>query len=112
MRKTIGSVLVGCVLAAVPLSSLTVAEAAPSAPTAVVQKAVAKAVNSKKTYKNCTALNKKYKHGVGKSGAKDKVRGKSKPVKNFKKSTKIYNEAMKHNRDLDRDRDGVACEKR
>lgn len=40
------------------------------------------------------------------------MRGKSKPVKNFKKSTKIYNEAMKHNRDLDRDRDGVACEKR
>lgn len=110
MRKTMGSVLVGCVLAALPLGSLGTAEAAPAA--AAQPQAVAKAVNSKKTYKNCTALNKKYKHGVGKSGAKDKVRGKSKPVKNSKKSTKIYNEAMKHNRDLDRDRDGVACEKR
>ena len=113
MRKTIGSVLVGCVLAALPLGSLSTAEAAPASLTAAAQpQAVAKAANSKKTYKNCTALNKKYKHGVGKSGAKDKVRGKSKPVKNFKKSTKIYNEAMSHNRGLDRDKDGIACEKR
>lgn len=64
MRKTMGSVLVGCVLAALPLGSLGTAEAAPAA--AAQPQAVAKAVNSKKTYKNCTALNKKYKHGVGK----------------------------------------------
>lgn len=113
MRETIGSVIVGCVLAAVPLGSLSVAEAAPAAPTAAVQpQAVTKAVNSKKVYKNCTALNKKYKHGVGKAGAKDRVSGRSKPVTNFKKSTKIYNEAMSHNRGLDRDKDGIACEKR
>ena len=62
-------------------------------------------------YKNCTALNKKYKHGVGKTKAKDKVSGRSKPVTNFKKSTALYNTAMRHNRGLDRDRDGVACEK-
>ena len=61
-----------------------------------------------KKYKNCTALNKKYKHGVAKKGAKDKVRGKSKPVTNFKVSTAVY----RANKKLDRDKDGVACEKR
>lgn len=61
-----------------------------------------------KTYKNCTALNKDYKHGVGKPGAKDKVSGRTKPVTNFKKSTALY----KANKKSDRDKDGVACEKR
>ncbi|WP_433528760.1 excalibur calcium-binding domain-containing protein [Micromonospora sp. CA-263727] len=60
------------------------------------------------TFKNCTAMHKKYKHGVGKKGARDKVRGKTKPVTNFKVSTAIYNA----NKKLDRDKDGVACEKR
>ncbi|MFI7024602.1 excalibur calcium-binding domain-containing protein [Micromonospora sp. NPDC049900] len=59
-------------------------------------------------FKNCTALNKKYRHGVGKKGARDKVRGRTKPVTNFKVSTAIYNANTK----LDRDKDGVACEKR
>jgi len=61
-----------------------------------------------KEFKNCTALNKVYKHGVGKKGAKDKVRGSTKPVKNFKVDTKLYNQ----NKKSDRDKDGVACEKR
>src|SRR4051812_10583897 len=59
-----------------------------------------------KTYKNCTALNKDYKHGVGKTGAKDKTSGT--PVKNFKKSNSIY----KKNKKSDRDKDGIACEKK
>jgi hypothetical protein len=63
-------------------------------------------------YQNCTKLNKKFKHGVGKKKARDKVRGATKPVTSFKKSTKIYKKVIKFNRDLDRDRDGVACEKR
>lgn len=63
-------------------------------------------------YNNCTQLHKHYKHGVGKSSAKDRVRGKTKPVTTFKRSTKIYKAAIKWNSDLDRDRDGVACEKR
>ncbi len=63
-------------------------------------------------FSNCTQLHKKFKHGVGKSNAKDKVRGSTKPVKTFKKSTKIYKSVVAFNRDLDRDRDGVACEKR
>jgi Excalibur calcium-binding domain len=28
------------------------------------------------------------------------------------RNTRLYNVAMSYNRDLDRDRDGVACEKR
>jgi hypothetical protein len=61
-----------------------------------------------KTFKNCTALNKSYKHGVGKKGAKDKVRGATKPVTTFYVNTKLYNA----NKKMDRDKDGVACEKR
>ena len=61
-------------------------------------------------YKNCTALHTKYKHGVGRSGAHDHTSGK--PVTNFYHSTKVYDTAMKKNRGLDRDRDGIACEKR
>lgn len=61
-----------------------------------------------KEYKNCTELNKKYPHGVGKKGAKDKVSGSSRPVTNFKVDTALYNA----NKKSDRDKDGVACEKR
>jgi len=60
-------------------------------------------------YKNCTNLNKKYPHGLGKLGARDRTSGT--PVTNFKRSTKFYNLAMSYNRGLDRDKDGVACEK-
>jgi hypothetical protein len=70
--------------------------------------AVSPAQAAAKTYKNCTALNKVYKHGVGKVGAKDKVRGATKPVTNFKRSNAIY----KVNKKSDRDKDGIACEKR
>jgi len=59
--------------------------------------------------KNCTALHKKYPHGVGMINAKDKVTS-GKPVKNFKKSNQLYKTAMKWNRGLDRDKDHVACE--
>jgi Excalibur calcium-binding domain len=60
-----------------------------------------------KAYSNCTALNKVYKHGVAKKGGKDKVRS-GKPVKNFTVYTAAYNKNTK----LDRDKDGVACEKK
>lgn len=62
--------------------------------------------------KNCTALNKKHSHGVGKAKAVDKVKGKTKKVTNFTKSDKLYAEAMKYNKGLDGDKDGIACEKR
>ena len=47
-----------------------------------------------------------YRHGVGKSGARDRTSGR--PVTNFTRSTSLY----LANRHLDRDRDGIACEKR
>lgn len=59
-------------------------------------------------YKNCTALNKAYAHGVAKKGAKDRVRGKTRPVTTFRVDTALYTA----NRHLDGDADGVACEKR
>ena len=59
-------------------------------------------------YKNCTNLNKKYPHGLGRANARDKTSGD--PVTSFKRSTRLYNIAMSHNRGLDRDKDGVACE--
>ncbi|QIM20344.1 excalibur calcium-binding domain-containing protein [Phycicoccus sp. HDW14] len=61
-------------------------------------------------WKNCTTVNKKYPHGVGKAKAKDKTSGK--PVNTFTRSDKIYAEAMRANKGLDRDKDGIACEKR
>ncbi|HEY4267614.1 MAG TPA: excalibur calcium-binding domain-containing protein [Galbitalea sp.] len=57
-------------------------------------------------YKNCTAMHVHYKHGVAKTGARDHVKGKSKPDTRFYRSTAIYNA----NKGLDRDKDGVACE--
>ena len=61
-------------------------------------------------YKNCTNLNKKYPHGIGKLRARDHTSG-TQPVTNFKRSTRLYNLAMSYNRGLDRDKDGIACEK-
>jgi hypothetical protein len=60
-------------------------------------------------YKNRTNLNKKYPHGLGRVGARDHTSGT--PVTNFKRSTKLYKLAMSYNRGLDRDKDGIACEK-
>ena len=60
-------------------------------------------------YRNCTNFNKRYPHGVGRLTARDKTSGT--PVTNFRRSTRIYNVAMSHNRGLDRDKDGIACEK-
>ena len=59
-------------------------------------------------YKNCTNLNKRYPHGVGKVLARDKSAGE--PVTNFRRSTKLYLVAMSWNKGLDRDKDGIACE--
>jgi uncharacterized membrane protein len=59
-----------------------------------------------KSFKNCTALNKAYPHGVGHKGARDKTSGTA--VTNFKVSNSLYTA----NRGSDRDGDGVACEMR
>jgi hypothetical protein len=63
-------------------------------------------------YKDCTALHRDFKHGVGKTNARDHHSRTSKAVTNFKRSTRIYNIAVKYHSDLDRDKDGIACEQR
>lgn len=68
---------------------------------------VSVSVRAVKTYANCTALNKDYRHGVGRSGARDRVSGQTEPVTDFAVHTALY----KANTKSDRDKDGVACEK-
>jgi hypothetical protein len=46
-------------------------------------------------YKNCTNLTKRYPHGVGRLGARDKTSGT--PVTTFTRSTRIYRLAMSYN---------------
>jgi Ni/Co efflux regulator RcnB len=58
-------------------------------------------------YSNCTALNRVYPHGVGRYGARDHTSS-GDPVTNFRRSTRLDLQ----NRGLDRDKDGVACEKK
>ncbi len=59
-------------------------------------------------YKNCKALNKVHRHGVGRPGAVDHVSGSTEPVTNFLRHKKLYT----LNKARDRDKDGVACERR
>ncbi|KMY49609.1 excalibur calcium-binding domain-containing protein [Peribacillus loiseleuriae] len=58
-----------------------------------------------KSFKNCTELNKVYKGGVSKSSTAKNVGGKTKykPTVN----AELYNA----NKKLDRDKDGIACER-
>jgi hypothetical protein len=70
-----------------------------------------------RSYKNCTAMNKVYPHGVGRAAsAKDKTAS-GPPVTNFRVSRTVYvyndGKTPRHTRehDLDRDNDGIACEK-
>jgi Excalibur calcium-binding domain len=66
----------------------------------------ASSVGASASFRNCTAMHTRYPHGVGKVGAHDKTSGV--PVTNFKRSNRLYY----LNRGLDRDKDGIACEKR
>ena len=66
----------------------------------------ASGVGAQGSFANCTAMHTKYRHGVGKVGAHDHTSGV--PVTNFYRSNRLYY----LNRRLDRDKDGIACEKR
>lgn len=63
---------------------------------------------AERKFKNCTTLNNVYPHGVGLPGAVDSVSGRKKRVTNFKRDASIYRAQSKN---LDRDNDGIACEK-
>jgi len=91
-------------------AALTIATLAPvaafaAAPTTASVPSVVRPAVTK--YPNCAALNRKYPHGVGRKGAVDHVRGKTRPVRNFTVNTAVYNA----NTARDGDKDGVACEK-
>lgn len=58
-------------------------------------------------FKNCTEMNKSYPHGVGKPGAVDRTSGTPR-VTTFTRDAKLY----ELNKSMDRDNDGIACEKR
>jgi transcriptional regulator with XRE-family HTH domain len=57
-------------------------------------------------WRNCTTVNARYQHGVGKTGAHDRTKGDTEPVTDFMRSNTLY-QLAKH---LDRDHDGIACE--
>ena len=59
-------------------------------------------------YANCKELNGDYPHGVGRSGAVDKVSGGGAGVTTFTRNDDLY--AL--NSESDGDKDGIACEKR
>jgi hypothetical protein len=63
-------------------------------------------------WNNCTKVHTRYAHGVGRLNARDRTRSGTPGVTTFTRNTRLYNTAMRYNSDLDRDRDGVACEKR
>lgn len=62
-----------------------------------------------KIFSSCSELNKRYPHGVGRFGAHDKTTGVR--VTDFVHSTWLYEVVISYNRGLDRDHDGIACEK-
>jgi hypothetical protein len=100
MRSVLVVLTVAAVLLlAVPASAAIDGASAPSAGSLIPR-----------LYKNCTNLNKRYPHGLGKRFARDKTSGT--PVRNFYRSTRLYKIAMSYNAGLDRDKDGIACEKR
>jgi hypothetical protein len=92
MKTLLAAAAAGLLLAAPTSAAVSAADAVP------------------RLYKNCTNLNKKYPHGVGRAKAVDKTGGE--PVTTFKRSTRLYRIAMSYNRGLDRDKDGIACEKK
>jgi Protein of unknown function (DUF4236)/Excalibur calcium-binding domain len=60
-------------------------------------------------WKNCTQVNRSYPHGIARASARDRTSGT--PVTSFLRSDRLYNTATRYNRGLDRDGDGIACEK-
>jgi hypothetical protein len=85
-------------------------------PVTVAAGAVDSASGAVRHWSSCAAMQRVHPHGVGKVGAHDKTS--STPVRNFYKNTALYlanNGPRSHatgEYDLDRDNDGIACEKR
>jgi hypothetical protein len=99
MKRTLLVVVVSATAAALIPAQLSAAKASG------VTVASAKAPMAS-MFRNCTALNRVYTHGVGRYGARDQTSGT--PVTNLGRSNRLYLQ----NGGLDRDKDGIACEKK
>ncbi|HWJ84011.1 MAG TPA: excalibur calcium-binding domain-containing protein [Cellulomonas sp.] len=103
MRRTLAAVMLVVGLVVAP------AAAAQAAPQVHTSAHTAKAA----TFKNCTALNKKYPGGVAKSSKVHNtktVRGK-KVAATSKHKPKVSAALYAANKKMDRDKDGIACER-
>lgn len=114
MRRLATALVAGSILISVQVSIPAVADAAVTTTPAAARLATASPVMvrpaaMKYKFKNCTALNKVYPHGVGKKGARDHTSGKR--VTTFKVSTSLYKKVIGYRSSLDRDKDGIACER-
>ncbi|WP_346960702.1 excalibur calcium-binding domain-containing protein [uncultured Arthrobacter sp.] len=98
------------------LKKLMIASLAASAVVLSGTAVPASAAPSPKSYKNCTELIKVYPHGVGRKGARDKTSGQRVTTFRVDNTLYSYNDGgLPRHRgeyDLDRDNDGIACEKR
>ncbi len=103
---TKGLFAIAIVLCSLGLSSAAPSAAATTKSTNFRQSEVS--TTAARVFQNCAALNRTYPHGVARTGARDRVSGASKPVTNFAVNTAVYTANTKS----DRDKDGVACEKR
>ncbi|MFI8631826.1 excalibur calcium-binding domain-containing protein [Microbacterium sp. NPDC077663] len=105
LRRSVAALVLTGALVGAPLT----VGAAPAVSATEARAIVPAAKPPIKTFKNCTALNKTYKGGVARAGVThNTVNGKKKPfkVKPYF-STALYNA----NKKMDRDKDGIACEK-
>ncbi|MFJ6679237.1 excalibur calcium-binding domain-containing protein [Microbacterium sp. NPDC091382] len=102
--------MMAVVVAGALIGAPSVASAAPMPASSVSATRVAPAAKPAiKKFANCTALNKVHKGGVAKAGVKyNKVNGKNKA---FKVKPTISSALYKANSKMDRDKDGIACEK-
>ncbi len=113
MRRVTGRTVVALLVAGALVGSPAAASAVMVSTTSVVAGTAVHLVPAKKptvkTFANCTALNKVHKGGVAKAGVKyNKVSGKNKP---FKVKPTFSTALYKANSKMDRDKDGIACEK-
>jgi Excalibur calcium-binding domain len=58
-----------------------------------------------------TQIGDQHPHGVGKVNAHDRTKRGGDPVRTFRRSTRLHRTAISYNKRLDRDKDGIACEK-
>jgi Excalibur calcium-binding domain len=101
--KMVSAVRLGLLVAAVVVFAALASPSAVGVPK--VTSPSASALVPRK-YPNCTALRRRYLHGVGRWGARDRTSGV--PVTTFRRSNLLY----RLNSHLDRDGDKIACEKR